>query len=105
MEVRQWVLFYLSFNCYIASPAEDCRSTITHVPAALAGNEEALFHRTVDTCQTVCNYPGIFEWLQRSVTRRVEACTESLGGKFVHSYKCSLSDIIHKVNVSGFMLI
>jgi hypothetical protein len=36
-------------------------------------NEEALHHRIVDACQTIRNYPGIFERMRRSMMRRVEA--------------------------------
>jgi hypothetical protein len=42
-------------------------------------NEEALYHRIVDASQTIRNYPRIFEQMQRSMMRRVEACTESHG--------------------------
>jgi hypothetical protein len=53
-----------------------------HLNAAPADNEGALHHRTVDACQTVRNYPGIFVRMQRSIVRRVEARTESHGGHF-----------------------
>jgi hypothetical protein len=49
------------------------------VYVASVDNEEAL-HRTVDTCQAIRNYPGIFEWMRRSMMRRVEAYIESHGG-------------------------
>jgi hypothetical protein len=55
----------------------------TLVYADPVDNEEAL-HRIVDACQTIRNYPGIFERMGRSIMRRVEACTESHGGKFEH---------------------
>jgi hypothetical protein len=45
-------------------------------------NEEALHHRIVDACQTIRNYPGIFEWTRRSVMRPVEACIEAHGEHF-----------------------
>jgi hypothetical protein len=52
--------------------------------AAPDDNEEALHHRIVDASQTIRNYPGIFEWMRRSMMRRVEACIESHGGHFEH---------------------
>jgi hypothetical protein len=54
----------------------------TLVYAAPVDNEEALHHRTVDACQNIRNYPGIFERMRRSMMRRVEACIESRGGNF-----------------------
>jgi hypothetical protein len=54
----------------------------TLVYAAPAENEEA--HRTVDACQTIRNCSGIFEWVRRSMMRRVEACIESHGGHSEH---------------------
>jgi hypothetical protein len=54
------------------------------VYAAPVDKEEALHHRTVDTCQTIRNYPGIFERMRRSVMRCVEACIEFYGGHFEH---------------------
>jgi hypothetical protein len=78
----------------------------TLVYAASVDNEEALHHRIVAACQTIRCYPGIFERMRRSMMRRVEACTESHGGHFQHLlYKCTLSAITHKLNVSGHMLI
>jgi hypothetical protein len=56
----------------------------TLVYAAPVDNEWALHHRTVDVCQTIRNYPGIFERMRRSLMRRVEACIESHGGHFEH---------------------
>jgi hypothetical protein len=47
-------------------------------------NEEALHHRIVDACQTIRNYSSIFEWMQQSMMRRVEACTEHHGRHFEH---------------------
>jgi hypothetical protein len=44
--------------------------------------EEVLHHCIVDACQTIRNYPSIFEWMRRSMMRRVEACIESRGGHF-----------------------
>jgi hypothetical protein len=56
----------------------------TVVYAAFFHNEEVLHHRVLDTCQTILNYPGIFEWMRRSMTRHVEARIESHGGHFVY---------------------
>jgi hypothetical protein len=56
----------------------------TLVYAAPVENKEALHHRIVDGCQTIRNYPGIFEQIKRSMMRRVEACVESHGGHFEH---------------------
>jgi hypothetical protein len=50
----------------------------TLVYAAPVDNEQALQHRTVDACQTIRNYPGIFEWTRPSMMRRVEAYIESV---------------------------
>jgi hypothetical protein len=47
-------------------------------------NEKAIHHRTVDACQTIRNYPGIFGRIRRSMMRRVGACIESHGGYFEH---------------------
>jgi hypothetical protein len=48
---------------------------------APVGNEEEI-HRIVDACQTLRNYPGIFERMRPSVIRCVEACIEYQGGHF-----------------------
>jgi hypothetical protein len=45
----------------------------TLVYAAPVDNEEALPHRIVDACQTICNHPDIFEWMRQSMMRHVEA--------------------------------
>jgi hypothetical protein len=55
----------------------------TLVYTAPVDNENALHHRTVDACQTIHNYPAIFEQMWRSVLRRDKMCTESHGGHFV----------------------
>jgi transposase len=52
------------------------------VYAAPVDNEEALHNRIVDACQTIRNYPGIFERMRRSMMRRVKVCIESHGGHF-----------------------
>jgi hypothetical protein len=39
--------------------------------------EETLHYRTVDACQTIRNYLGIFERMWLSMMRCVEACVES----------------------------
>jgi hypothetical protein len=72
------------------------------VYAAPVDNEEPLQHRMVDACQTIRNYPDIFEWMWRSMMRRVEACIEDI---LSTSYKCTLSAVTHKLKVSRHMLI
>jgi hypothetical protein len=47
------------------------------VYAAPVDNEKE--HRTADACQTILNWPGIFERTRRSRMRCVDACTESRG--------------------------
>jgi hypothetical protein len=60
--------------------------------AAPVDNEEAPHHRTVDACQTIRSYPGIFERMRRSMMRRVEACIESHEGYSQHLlYKYAFS--------------
>jgi hypothetical protein len=56
----------------------------TLVYAVPVDNEEALHHRILDACRTICNYPGIFERMRRSMMRCIEACIESHGGHFEH---------------------
>jgi hypothetical protein len=56
----------------------------TLVYAAPVDNEKALHIRIVDACQTIRNYPGIFERMRPSMMRHVEECTESHGGHFEH---------------------
>jgi hypothetical protein len=51
--------------------------------AVLVDKEKAL-HRIVDACQTIRNYPGIFERMRRSMMKHVVACIESHGGPFEH---------------------
>jgi hypothetical protein len=60
--------------------------------AAPVHNEEALYHRIVGVCQTICNFPGVCERKQWST--RVKECTESHGGHFqlllqMHSFSCN----------------
>jgi hypothetical protein len=60
-----------------------CRGHVkTLVNAAPVDHEEALLHRSVDACQTTRNYPGISEWMRRSMMRRVDSRTENHGGHF-----------------------
>jgi hypothetical protein len=47
-------------------------------------NEETLHHRIVNACQTIRNYPGIFERRRRFMMRRVEECIDSPAGHFEH---------------------
>jgi hypothetical protein len=49
----------------------------TLVYAAPVDDKEPLHHRIMDACQTICNCPGIFEWMRRSMMLRVQACIES----------------------------
>jgi hypothetical protein len=39
--------------------------------------KEALRHLIVDACQTIYNYPGIFERMRWFMMRSLEACVES----------------------------
>jgi hypothetical protein len=53
------------------------RHLIIFVDAAPADNEGALQLRIVvvcHVCQTIRNYIGVIEWMQRSMMRHVEAC-------------------------------
>jgi hypothetical protein len=64
------------------------------VYAAPVDNEETLHHHIVDACQTIRNYPGIFERMRQPMMRRVEAGIESCGGHFGHllqmySFSCN----------------
>jgi hypothetical protein len=61
-----------------------CGHLTTLVYAPPVDNEKGLY-RTVDACQTIRNYPGISEWMQSSMLRRVKACIELNGGHFEHS--------------------
>jgi hypothetical protein len=57
------------------STAKMCRSTVIHaLRSCSAGGTSS------DVCQTIRNYPDIFERMQRSMVRRVEAWIESHGG-------------------------
>jgi hypothetical protein len=56
----------------------------TLVYKAPVDNKEALHHHTVDACQTIHNYPGIFELMWRSMMRCVKGCIESHEGHFEH---------------------
>jgi hypothetical protein len=46
-------------------------------------NKETV-HHIVDACQTIRIYPGILEWMKRSMMGHVEAFTESHAGHFEH---------------------
>jgi hypothetical protein len=54
------------------------------VHAARVDKEEALCYNIVDACQTIRNYPAIFERMWRSITSRVEARIQFHGGHFEH---------------------
>jgi hypothetical protein len=56
----------------------------TPVYVAPVDNQEALHHRIVDVCQTIRNYPDIFERMLPSMMRCVEVCIESRGEHFEH---------------------
>jgi hypothetical protein len=75
------------------------RQLKTIVYAAPVDSKQALQHRTVDGCQTIRN----FQWMRCYIMRCVEAFIESHGGHFEHLYKCTLSSIAHKRNISGYM--
>jgi hypothetical protein len=60
-------------------------------------NEEA--HGTVDACQTIPNYPGVFEPIGRERMRHVEACI------FSTFHKCVLSAVNDRLNISEHILI
>jgi hypothetical protein len=47
-------------------------------------NEVALHHRILEVCQTISNYPGIFEGMPWSMLRSVEVFTETHGGRLEH---------------------
>jgi hypothetical protein len=74
---------------------------LNHLDVYLLEHLKAL----VDACQAIRNYPGIFERLRGSMMRRVEGCTQSHGGQLSIYYKCTLSAVTHKLNISGHMLI
>jgi hypothetical protein len=86
-------------DCYLW---EHLKATACGVPV---DNEEALHHRIVDACQTVRNSPGIFERMRRSMVRRVEVCTDLQEMLIIYYYKCDLSAITHKLNVSWHTMI
>jgi hypothetical protein len=56
----------------------------TLVYAAPLHNKETLHHRSVDACQTIHNYPVVFEGMPPSIMRRVEAYVESHGRHSEH---------------------
>jgi hypothetical protein len=68
------------------------------VYAAPIDNKEALHNRIVEACQTIRNFPGIFERMRWSMMKRVEACIESHSAHVEHLLKCTLSALTHKLN-------
>jgi hypothetical protein len=75
------------------------------VYASPVDNEGTRPHRIVDACQTIRNYPGTLNgcggpWWD--VSRRALNLMENTLSTY---YKCTLSDITHKLNVCGHMLI
>jgi hypothetical protein len=65
-------------------------------------NEGELHHRIVDTRQTIGKFPGIFERMRQSMSRYAWNRVEDIMSTY---YKRTLSAIIHKLNVSGHVLI
>jgi hypothetical protein len=89
------------------NPLEKCPCGLLKplVYAAPLHNEAALRHRILDACQTIRNYPGVFERMRRSTMRRVEMCIDFHGDNLSTYYKCTLSAITHKLNVFRRVLI
>jgi hypothetical protein len=52
--------------------------------------------------KTIRNFPGIFERMRRAMLRRALNLMEDILSSY---YKCGLSAVAKKVNVSGHMLI
>jgi hypothetical protein len=70
------------------------------VYATSIDNEEAFHDRIVVACQTIHNYPCIIEWMWRSwwdLSKRALSLLEDILSTY---YKCTLSAITHKLNVS-----
>jgi hypothetical protein len=77
----------------------------TLVYSAPVDNEEALHRRIVDACQTIGNYPEIFERMRRSMMRSASGLALNLMEDILSTfYKSTLSAVTHKLNVSGHML-
>ncbi|PNF28695.1 hypothetical protein B7P43_G07869, partial [Cryptotermes secundus] len=59
-----------------------------HLKALVYGgpvdNRDALQPHIVVACQTIQSYPSVFEWMQWSMMRCVEACIKSHQGRFEH---------------------
>jgi hypothetical protein len=70
------------------------------VSAAPVDNEDTLQHRIAHACETICNCTAISERMWRSITRRIEAWTESHAGLLRNYYKRNLSSITHKLKIS-----
>jgi hypothetical protein len=47
-------------------------------------NEDTLYQRISDACQTIRNLPGNLDRVRQSMIRRVNACNDSGGGHFEH---------------------
>jgi hypothetical protein len=71
------------------NPLEFCQWGHRKTPVYVApvDKEEALHDCTVDACQTIRNYAGIFKRMWRSMMRRVESCIEFHGGHFEHLFQ------------------
>jgi hypothetical protein len=52
------------------------------VYSALVLNVNKLHMTIVNCCQTIRNYPGIFERIRQSLIRRAQACVKYHGGHF-----------------------
>jgi hypothetical protein len=70
----------------------------TLVHAAPVDKEEALHHRILDACQTIRNYPGIFQLLRESMMRRFECTLNLMEDTLGNYYSCILSDTAHKLH-------
>jgi hypothetical protein len=69
----------IEFSVYLL--VGTCKTLVYAVPV---DSEGTLHHQIVDDCQTACNYPGIYEWMQQSMMRHVKASIESRGEHFEH---------------------
>jgi hypothetical protein len=63
------------------------------------------WHRIVDACQTIRIYPSNFERMQQSTWDVSRHALNLMMDSLSIYYKCALSAITHRLNVSGHMLI
>ena len=47
-------------------------------------DEETLYRRVMEACETIRHHPGAFERVRQSMIRGVHACLEARGGHFGH---------------------